>query len=665
MARALSHDTKLIIMDEPSAVLDSEEVKNLFHVVRELTAQGIAVVYISHRLEEIRQIGDRITVIKDGAQHGQRPRRRRHPDAGAHPADDRPRRRERLPAAPCPCPADAPVVLEVDGLAAARASSTTVSSRCAPARSSGSPAWSARGAPRSSRPSTARAGRQPARSRSAARRCGTARCAHAVNAGIGLSPEERKSQGLRARGADLRERHPLDLRAVRPARVPRTSAAERNAAREQIEALELRPADPDRAAGTLSGGNQQKILLARWLVHGTRVLLLDEPTRGVDVGARAEIYALIRRLAGGRHGRSSSSRARSRRCSVSPTRVLVIADGRVLTHNPRHRDRRARRARPRHERNRRVSEQTTQLAEPPTRPRRPAAAPRGSSRLPEVPAAARRPQPRPRHRAAAARRRRARSPRGDRFINVEQHARRSSATRRSSASISIGMTFVIIAGGIDLSVGSVMGLASVVATLAAIQAAADQTPWLVMVVVALAVGARCGPHQRRRDRLRQGRRVHGDPRHAGRRARARRDPRRAAAPRSSNVPGFIELHARRPHRRRRADLDLRDRRRRSAGCCSTARPSVAAPSRSAATARPPAWRASRSSGTRCTLYVLAGLVRRHRGRHDARPHHRRHLDPRQLYELDAIAAVVVGGTLLVGGRGTIIGTVLGVLIFAR
>ena len=67
MARALSRDTRLIVMDEPSAVLDSEEVKNLFRVVEELTSQGIAVIYISHRLEEIRQIGDRITVIKDGS----------------------------------------------------------------------------------------------------------------------------------------------------------------------------------------------------------------------------------------------------------------------------------------------------------------------------------------------------------------------------------------------------------------------------------------------------------------------------------------------------------------------------------------------------------------------------------------------------------------------
>lgn len=118
----------------------------------------------------------------------------------------------------------------------------------------------------------------------------------AVGAGIGLTPEERKSQGLvlsepvyrnitlstfgrMARGGWLDER------------------AEKRAAREQAESLDLRPVSVEREARTLSGGNQQKSLLARWLVHGCDVLLLDEPTRGVDVGARAEIYALVRRLA--------------------------------------------------------------------------------------------------------------------------------------------------------------------------------------------------------------------------------------------------------------------------------------------------------------------------------------------------------------------------------
>ena len=171
MARALSHDIKLIIMDEPSAVLDTEEVKNLFHVVKELTSEGIAVVYITHRLEEIRQIGDRITVLKDG----------RSMATGLPVADTPTAELIRLmtgrevanvfpPAVPVP--ADAPVVLEVEGLGLAGVFAD-VSLHGARGRDRRSRrAWSAPAAPRSSRPSTARARPRPARSRSAARRCG-------------------------------------------------------------------------------------------------------------------------------------------------------------------------------------------------------------------------------------------------------------------------------------------------------------------------------------------------------------------------------------------------------------------------------------------------------------------------------------------------------------
>ena len=100
MARALSHDTRLLILDEPSAVLDQGEVENLFRVIRGLTAEGVAVVYISHRLEEIREIGDRITVLKDGRTVATGLAGRGHPDLRADQADDRPLHRVRLPAAP-------------------------------------------------------------------------------------------------------------------------------------------------------------------------------------------------------------------------------------------------------------------------------------------------------------------------------------------------------------------------------------------------------------------------------------------------------------------------------------------------------------------------------------------------------------------------------------
>jgi ribose transport system ATP-binding protein len=151
----------------------------------------------------------------------------------------------------------------------------------------------------------------------------------AVAEGVGLSPEERKSQGLL-----LDE--PI-FKNVTLASFTRFAKAgfldersERATAREQIEALELRPPDPDRPAVTLSGGNQQKILLARWLVHGTRVLLLDEPTRGVDVGARTEIYSLIRRLAAAGNAVVIVSSEIEEVLGLADT-VLVIAEGRVLS----------------------------------------------------------------------------------------------------------------------------------------------------------------------------------------------------------------------------------------------------------------------------------------------------------------------------------------------
>ncbi|MDQ0643967.1 ABC-type sugar transport system ATPase subunit [Microbacterium murale] len=109
--------------------------------------------------------------------------------------------------------------------------------------------------------------------------------------------------------------------------------SERRTARDQIAALELRPADPDRPAATLSGGNQQKILLARWLVHGSSVLLLDEPTRGVDIGARSEIYALIRRLAASGHAIVVISSEIEEVLGLADS-VLVVGDGRVLTTLP-------------------------------------------------------------------------------------------------------------------------------------------------------------------------------------------------------------------------------------------------------------------------------------------------------------------------------------------
>jgi ribose transport system ATP-binding protein len=294
MARALSHDVRLIVMDEPSAALDPDEVDNLFRIVADLTAEGVAVVYISHRLEEIRRIGDRVTVLKDG-----------RAVAGGLPAASTPTRdivalmtgrdvEYVFPPRPAEPPAAAPV-LQVQGLSR-EGEFDPVDLELRPGEIVGLAGLVGSG--RSEILETiygarkATAGRVMVDGRPL--RPGSVR--DAVRAGLGLAPEERKAQGLLMLESVTRNVSVSTLaRFSRAGWIDRH--AEREAARAATRELSLRPDNPDARIRTLSGGNQQKAVLARWLLRGCRVLLLDEPTRGVDVGARAELYAVIRRLA--------------------------------------------------------------------------------------------------------------------------------------------------------------------------------------------------------------------------------------------------------------------------------------------------------------------------------------------------------------------------------
>ncbi len=330
MARALSHDVKLIILDEPSAVLDREEVARLFTVIKDLTADGVAVVYISHRLEEIRQIGDRVTVLKDG-----------RTVATGLPARETPTSelirlmtgRDIEYAFPprSKVADDAPVVLDVVDLTAPGAfSGVTFQVRAGEIVGLAGLVGSGRseiletiyGARKASAGSVSVDGRRL--------KPGSVRAA--VAAGVGLSPEERKSQGLLLDEAVYRNVSLATMtRFARGGFLNR--ANERRAAEQHTKALDVRPADIERAARTLSGGNQQKVVLARWLLRECRVLLLDEPTRGVDVGARSELYALVRRLA-------DEGKAVVLVSSEVPevlglaNRVLVLRDGEVVHTGP-------------------------------------------------------------------------------------------------------------------------------------------------------------------------------------------------------------------------------------------------------------------------------------------------------------------------------------------
>ncbi|WP_330279419.1 sugar ABC transporter ATP-binding protein [Streptomyces sp. NBC_00569] len=294
MARALSHDVRLIVMDEPSAALDPDEVDNLFRIVDSLTADGVAVVYISHRLEEIRRIGDRVTVLKDG-----------RAVAGGLPAKETPTRdvvalmtgrnvEYVFPERPTGPPLTDPV-LTVKNLSR-KGEFAPLDLELRPGEIVGLAGLVGSG--RSEILETIYGARKASTGHvvvdGQVLRPGSVRAA--VRAGLGLAPEERKAQALLMLESVTRN--------VSVSSMSRFSyggwldrGKELEAARAATRELSLRPDNPSAPVRTLSGGNQQKAVLARWLLRGCRVLLLDEPTRGVDVGARAELYAVIRRLA--------------------------------------------------------------------------------------------------------------------------------------------------------------------------------------------------------------------------------------------------------------------------------------------------------------------------------------------------------------------------------
>ena len=330
MARALSYDSRVIVMDEPSAVLDQGEVTKLFTVIRDLTADGVAIVYISHRLAEIRQIGDRVTVLKDGATVA----------TGLPAKDTSTQELIRLmtgrsihyafPPRATPV-ADAKPVLEVRGLTLGTAfRDVTFTVHAGEVVGLAGLVGSGRSeiletvyGARKATAGTVTVDGQPLRRGSVPA---------AVRAGIGLCPEERKAQGLMLDEAVYRNITISTLHRFTRAGFLRADL-ERDASAALTTSLDVRPTGIERAVRTLSGGNQQKIVLARWLLHGCRVLLLDEPTRGVDVGARSELYELVRTLAAQGVAVVVVSSEVEEAIGLSD-RLLVIREGSVVHEGP-------------------------------------------------------------------------------------------------------------------------------------------------------------------------------------------------------------------------------------------------------------------------------------------------------------------------------------------
>jgi ribose transport system ATP-binding protein len=300
LARAIAVDARLLVMDEPTSSLEPREVATLFRVVRDLSARGIAVIYVSHRLDELYQLCDRVTVLRDG----------RVVHAGPLAGLDRLRlvshmlgrdlievRREGLTrfAAGGHDAIDAEPLLRAQGLRK-RHLLHGVSLDVRPGEVTG-----LGGLLGSGRSETAKAivGALPLDGGTvtvAGRRLRHPTPKAAIRAGMALLPEDRKAEGIIG---DLSVRENIVLAAMpRLARAGVVTRARQDRIVETfMRRLRIKASGPEQRVSELSGGNQQKVLLARWLCLNPRLLLLDEPTRGIDVGAKAEVQGLIDELA--------------------------------------------------------------------------------------------------------------------------------------------------------------------------------------------------------------------------------------------------------------------------------------------------------------------------------------------------------------------------------
>jgi ribose transport system ATP-binding protein len=300
IARNLQDDTRVLVLDEPTAMLTPRETAHLFEQIDLLKARGVAIVYVSHRLEELQRIADRVAVLRDGRLVDARPMAgmseddllRRMVGRSVSDQEHRPRRKA------------GPVVMTADGIGRGTAvQDVSLELRAGEVFGIAGLVGSGRtelvrllfGADRADRGSVTL---HPAAGASAP--CvlprGFPSPLKAIAAGIGLVTEDRKSQGLLL-GQSIRVNATLsDLSTISRAGWLQR-AKENRLVQGFVQTLGIRCRSPEQPVGTLSGGNQQKVVFARWLHREGRVLLLDEPTRGVDVGARAELYGELDRMA--------------------------------------------------------------------------------------------------------------------------------------------------------------------------------------------------------------------------------------------------------------------------------------------------------------------------------------------------------------------------------
>jgi len=324
IAKTLVFESKLLILDEPTATLTSKEVERLFDILRRLKARGVTIVYISHRLQEIGEIGDRVTVLRDGQLVATRPLAGLTiPEivrmmVGRSVTDENAFRKD---------VAVSGEALRVVGLRR-NALSPEVSLSVGKGEIVG-----VAGLVGSGRTETARAIFGADRKIAGeiyveGERVAIESPRDAVKSGLCLMTEDRKGQGLLL-GMSCAENITItDL-----AKISRYGLLERDeerqAAAHLVQDLRIKTPSIDQIVRNFSGGNQQKVVIAKWLFRGSKVLLCDEPTRGIDVGARAEIYELLWTLAAQGRGVLFISSDLPELIAICH-RILIFAKGSVV-----------------------------------------------------------------------------------------------------------------------------------------------------------------------------------------------------------------------------------------------------------------------------------------------------------------------------------------------
>jgi rhamnose transport system ATP-binding protein len=324
MARALSIEARLLILDEPTASLTPREVDRLFALLHDLRAAGVAIIYISHRLDELPRLADRVTVLRDGRTVATQ--LMTEVDAptlirlmvGRDVASVFPKRNVVL----------GDPVLTVEGLSSAAAGVQDISFTVARGEIVGLAGLVGAGRTELGRVLFGVTPRDRGTVRVAGRLVDPHSPAEAIASGIAYLPEDRRRHGV---VLDLPVSANLTLAAL--STVSRhgwlDDKAERAEATRLVEALGVKAASLDTPVRQLSGGNQQKVALGRWLVRAPDVLILDEPTQGVDVGAKAEMHRIIGDLAAAGMGVVLISSELPEILGISD-RVLVMRQGRIV-----------------------------------------------------------------------------------------------------------------------------------------------------------------------------------------------------------------------------------------------------------------------------------------------------------------------------------------------